>query len=333
MTGRRAARAAAHLATIGEKIMTNRISGLFYALFAVAGTLAFAEPASAQATRTWVSGVGDDANPCSRTAPCRTFAGTISKTAAGGEINCLDPGGMGAVTITKSITILCDHTTAGILVSGQNGVIINAGAADTVVLSGLDFEGFGQGLSGIRVLQVGNVVIRNSSIRGFATSGISFEPVNIGTSLTVDNVTIVDSVTGIRVLPQANAAATFSVNNVRVSNSGGAGLQVASATNTNLKGTVTNSLFTGNSGDGIVTGTSLVPSPLQLLIKDTVVNGNEIGLVATGAATLVQVSGSEIVHNDTGLSVSDGASLTSYGDNVLVSNGVNGSFTGQGTKK
>lgn len=61
-----------------------------------------AAPAQAQASRTWVSGVGDDANPCSRTAPCKTFAGTISKTAAKGEINVMDPGGYGAVTITKS---------------------------------------------------------------------------------------------------------------------------------------------------------------------------------------------------------------------------------------
>src|ERR1700740_1451200 len=82
-------------------------------------------PASAQATRTWVSGVGDDVNPCSRTAPCKTFPGAISKTAAGGEINCLDPGGFGAVTIVKSITIDCTETLAGILVAGTNGVTIN----------------------------------------------------------------------------------------------------------------------------------------------------------------------------------------------------------------
>src|SRR5882724_11080869 len=76
-------------------------------------------PANAQATRTWVSGVGDDANPCSRTAPCKTFAGAISKTAGGGEINVLDPGGFGGVTITKSITISSTFE-AGVLVSGTN---------------------------------------------------------------------------------------------------------------------------------------------------------------------------------------------------------------------
>ena|SRR6516162_3473324 len=87
--------------------------------------LLVASSASAQATRTWVSGVGDDANPCSRTAPCKTFAGAISKTAAAGEINVLDPGGFGAVTITKSIRIISDHIEAGVLVSGSNGITVN----------------------------------------------------------------------------------------------------------------------------------------------------------------------------------------------------------------
>src|SRR6202140_1338846 len=99
------------------------------------------EPAHAQATRTWVSGVGDDANPCSRTAPCKTFAGAISKTAASGEITCLDPGGFGALTITKAITISCESGTAGVLVSGTNGFVVAAGAADTVILKGLDIDG------------------------------------------------------------------------------------------------------------------------------------------------------------------------------------------------
>src|ERR1700756_674202 len=95
-------------------------------------------PAHAQASRTWVSGVGDDANPCSRTAPCKTFAGAISKTAAGGEINVLDPGGFGAVTITKSITISSVGFEAGVLVSGTNGIVVSAGPADSVTLEGLD---------------------------------------------------------------------------------------------------------------------------------------------------------------------------------------------------
>ncbi len=158
--------------------------------------------ALAQATRTWVSGVGDDANPCSRTAPCKTFAGAISKTAAGGEINTLDPGAYGTVTITKSITIRSDHLEAGVLASSTNGITINAGASDRVVLEGLDIEGAGSGgatgLNGIRVLNAGSLLIVRNSIRNFMT-GID---INSGSQLKIavqDNIIANNSVAGISV--------------------------------------------------------------------------------------------------------------------------------------
>src|ERR1700749_2323820 len=118
----------------------SHITGMLaVALFA----LAWAAPAQAKATRTWVSGTGDDVNPCSLTAPCKTFAGAISKTAASGEIDALDPGGVGNVTINKSITL--DGTTGAgfgsILASGVSAIIINAGANDTVVLRNLSLTG------------------------------------------------------------------------------------------------------------------------------------------------------------------------------------------------
>src|SRR6202008_3870633 len=109
----------------GLKSMTRLIKMLSLAATAMLFGLCFATPASAQATRTWISGVGDDVNPCSRTAPCKTFAGAISKTAPGGEIDVLDPGGFGAVTITKSITLDGGGGIVGsILFSGVNGVLI-----------------------------------------------------------------------------------------------------------------------------------------------------------------------------------------------------------------
>src|SRR4051812_6886044 len=135
--------------------------------------IALAVPTAAfgQATRTWVSGVGDDANPCSRTAPCKTFAGAISKTANGGEINCLDPGGFGGVTITKSIVIKCHYTEGGVLVSGTNAVVINATATDKITLRGLDINGLGVGaqtsLVGVKVLQAKSVHILDSEIYRF----------------------------------------------------------------------------------------------------------------------------------------------------------------------
>lgn len=149
-------------------------------LFAIAiGTFAIcmkAAPARAQATRTWVSGVGDDANPCSRTAPCKTFAGAISKTAAGGEINVLDPGGFGGVTITKSISIIAVGSEAGVLVSGTNGIIVNVAATtDKVLLEGLDIEGLGTGLNGVTIVGSGRTTIRKCSIRHFTQNGVNLQ--------------------------------------------------------------------------------------------------------------------------------------------------------------
>jgi hypothetical protein len=129
-------------------------------------------PVQAQATRTWVSGVGDDANPCSRTAPCKTFAGAISKTAAGGEINVLDPGGFGTVTITKSISII-STVEAGVLAAGTNGIVVSVLPTDRVLLEGLDIEGVNTGLNGIQIIGGGRTTIRKCSIRNFTQNGVN----------------------------------------------------------------------------------------------------------------------------------------------------------------
>lgn len=157
----------------------------------VLGCAMAAPPASGQATRTWVSGVGDDANPCSRTAPCKTFAGAISKTFIGGEIDALDDGGFGTLTITKSITIDGGGHEAGILASGTNGINVSiAPSSDdpnrTVVLRGLTINGTGAngtigtntGLRGINVLNNGAVSLRLENVRiaNFAQHGIDLRP-------------------------------------------------------------------------------------------------------------------------------------------------------------
>jgi hypothetical protein len=147
--------------------------------------LALPASASAQATRTWVSGVGDDANPCSRTAPCKTFAGAISKTANGGEINCLDPGGFGGVTIGKSLTIKCQYTEGGVLVAGTNAIVINATATDKITLRGLDINGTGVGapisLVGVKILSAKHVNIFDSEIYRFQ-AGVVQAPTSAATT-------------------------------------------------------------------------------------------------------------------------------------------------------
>src|SRR6266851_9692412 len=159
------------------------------ALIVVCFTLAVASAAQAQASRTWVSGVGDDANPCSRTAPCKTFAGAISKTAAGGEIDCLDPGGFGAVTITKSLTIDCNGVAGGILAAGTNGVNVNA-AGIVVNLRNLVINGAGTGLIGINFIAGAALNLDNVTVMGFGGGtavGVKFSPNSANAVLEMNN--------------------------------------------------------------------------------------------------------------------------------------------------
>src|SRR2546430_12992213 len=148
-----------------EGIMRRTSLSLGFTVISFAIVLQAAS-AHAQATRTWVSGVGDDANPCSRVAPCKTFAGAISKTAPSGEINCIDPGGFGAVTITKSITIDCGGTFGSILAALTNGININ-GAAITVNLRNLSINGVGNGLLGINFITGNSLTLTNVNVMNF----------------------------------------------------------------------------------------------------------------------------------------------------------------------
>jgi hypothetical protein len=181
----------------------------------------------AQASRTWVSGVGDDANPCIRTAPCKTFAGAISKTTAGGEINCLDPGGFGGVTITKSITIRCDHVEAGVLVSGTNGITVAAGATDRVILEGLDIEGLGTGLQGVSITSGKEIYIIRCSIRHFTGNGVNMTSSTSGGHVFINDSFILFNAGGVNVAAANNVA---SITNSSMLSNTSFGVQANSAT-------------------------------------------------------------------------------------------------------
>ena len=183
----------------------NKIRLAFCASLFVVITLTLASLGQAQATRTWVSGVGDDANPCSRTAPCKTFAGAISKTATGGEISVLDPGGFGAVTITKSITIDGTGVLAGIIASGVTGIIINTDGKGSVRIRGLSINGAGTGIHGINVIAANKVTVEDTVIDGFVKSGINIA----AGAVFVRNTTIRNNAgTGINVVTSGQAAIT-----------------------------------------------------------------------------------------------------------------------------
>lgn len=222
-----------------------RQSTLLATLVACAVTLlATALPAHAQATRTWVSGVGDDANPCSRTAPCKTFAGAISKTAVNGIINCLDPAGYGAVTITKSIEIDCHHVIGSVLVSGTNGINIS-GAGINVTLRGLSVEGIGTGLIGVNILQANAVHIEQCRIWGFQAGSARGVSITSGAiKVFISDTTFAENGTGATggsIISAPSAASSLTVDRVSVTNS-----VFGLASNFNSKVSIGRSVFNGN---------------------------------------------------------------------------------------
>jgi hypothetical protein len=252
------------------------VSAVFLALLAM--------PANAQATRTWVSGVGDDVNPCSRTAPCKTFAGAISKTAVSGEINCLDPGGFGAVTITKSITIDCESIPAGVVVSGTAGINVSGGGI-VVNLRGLDIDGIGgAGTTGINIIQAGAVHIRKSIIYGFS-NGIGFAG---GGTLVVDDTVV-----------QSNGS-----NGILLNGGGG-------SINVTLRGVVVH----GNAASGVVIASG------GALIDRSTLAFNGTGLSVNGG--IAMIGNSTITGNGTGAAAPSGT-LFSFKQNQIAGNAADG---------
>jgi Periplasmic copper-binding protein (NosD) len=269
-----------------------RSSILFAALGLVIMPMVGITSAQAQATRTWVSGVGDDVNPCSRTAPCKTFAGAISKTQAGGEINCLDPGGFGGVTITKSLTIKCHYTEGGVLVAGTNAIVINALATDNVTLKGLDINGIGVGaqtsLVGVKVLQAANVHIIDSEIYRFKT-GVDVNPTSTAKVVVADS-HIHDNGVGVVSAP-AGAGVGFIVTTLRnnlIANNG-CGIGVSSA--------ATNASTPDNTGNGC--GVAAPPGFAKTTVDEIYHNGiydNNIGVLTRGTGT-AEIAYNEITDN------------------------------------
>lgn len=277
-----------------------------------------ASPLWAQATRTWVSGVGDDANPCSRTAPCKTFAGAISKTVDGGEINVLDAGGYGAVTITKSITIDGGGAFASILASSTNGVVINAAGA-IVTLRNLFINGAppsSPGLRGIKVFAAARVVIENCRIFGFSQRGISIEP-NTGTSMiiVISDTTVMNSgLTGIAIQAAVVPPPTMftTLNRVTVSGSANYGLYADSGSRL----TVRDSILSQN-GTGIATAAMNAATDVDIL--NSVLSNNSTGIQAS-SSSIVRISGVTITRNAVNGFSFNGGTVYSFGNNYVAGN-------------
>ncbi|HYD25478.1 MAG TPA: hypothetical protein VEB68_11840 [Croceibacterium sp.] len=317
----------------------------FVALSGLAGFLAVASlavsaaPAQAQATRTFVSGVGNDADPCSRTAPCRTFAGAFNKTAPGGEINCLDPGGYGGLTINKSISIVCTYTEGGSLVAGAgvNGITVNAGTTDSVFLRGIDFHGATTATNGLRILAGGSVHLQDSVIRRFnASSGLGIRI----TPSTATRVTIVDTTIesngsgatggGILVQPTgAGGSARVLLNRVTLANNANNALHVDTTGGSNAAGVtvvVRDSTFSGSS-NGIHFFTPVGGTAATAMITDSLVfNNTTNGILGNGANVRVRVARTTITGNNVGVNPGGSSNVNDLGGNLLIGNTNNNTF-------
>jgi hypothetical protein len=291
-------------------------------LIVVAGSASLATPAFAQATRTWVSGVGDDVNPCSRTAPCKTFAGAISKTAANGEINAIDPGGFGSLTITKSITVDGNGAHASILSANTNGFIIN-GAGIVVTLRNLSINGAGTAAgNGIRILNAAAVNIDNVTITGLGGTGTAGRGIAIETSAADVRVSVTNSRLynianhGIVSAPTAGNV-ILDVDRTQILRGGAGGIVLIGSTRASISNSV---LSSHGSGAGL----ALEQATATANVANTVISNNGVGIAnGTGGASTTRLYGSTVTGNvDQGLLIASG-SILSYGTNFIAGNGGN----------
>ena len=292
---------------------------------------AFASFAQAQATRTWVSGVGDDANPCSRTAPCKTFAGAISKTAASGEIDCVDSGGFGAVTITKSITIDGTGVMAGILSAGTNGVNVNdvnSGSPNTIVvtLRALSINGAGTGINGINFTSGKAVNVIGCVIQGGTGSGIN---VSLNTT-TQAQLTVTDCAVkkwggdGISIGNVQNGAIRYTIERTLVAENNN-GIHVKGA---NSLGTARNCVVVANTTNGVfadaVSGVAVIRL-WSCQITGNLGNGVRSGNAGNAGIPVVEIAQNEIDQNaGTGVLVTAPGTVETFTNNSIKGNGTNG---------
>ncbi|HEX8653588.1 MAG TPA: right-handed parallel beta-helix repeat-containing protein [Pyrinomonadaceae bacterium] len=274
--------------------------------------------AQAQA-RTWVSGTGNDMDPCSRTAPCKTFAGALSKTSAGGQINVIDAGAYGPVTITKAITIDASESFAGILGTGTNGIVVNAGDKDVVVIRGLTIDGNESGLDGITFIAGGKLHVEDCRITHFSQRGINFAPTD-KSELFVKDTIIRDNVqAGILVQPTTGAA-TVSIEHTRLEGNAN-GLSVVDSAQV----TVRDSIMANNVTNGVL---ALATNASNEIVMESCVTTNNVnGIKASGSGAntaTVQISNVTVTHNGTGLLTAAGGSILSYTNNTIGANKTDG---------
>jgi hypothetical protein len=280
-----------------------------------------AAPMQAGPNRTWVSGHGTDSGPCTLAAPCRTFAFALTQTAAGGEIDVLDPADYGPVTITKSISIVNDGVgVAAIGTSSGNAITIDAGASDNVHLRGLTIEGLGSGSIGIQFDTGGNLVIENCVIGNFVTAGINIVP-STSSSFSVSNTIVSNNLAnGILVVPIVSAVVTGVLSDVTANNNfNGIFVNGRLTTGASLNVTIVDSVASNNHSFGVVAASASGNAATAVTLRNVVAGNNGTGLGA-GRNAILRVAHSVVTGNNTGVNTSGDGILNSYVDNDINGN-------------
>ena len=301
--------------------MMTKVRPLFIATPLVLGLAA--GPAQALLPRTFVSANGNDANTCGRATPCRSFQIAHDKASAGGEINVLDPAGYGALTITKSISVVNDGVgSAGVLVpAGATGITINAGPNDAINLRGLAIEGTGVGSTGIAFSTGGFLTIENCVVRNLTGSGIALGP-SASTSMAISSTLVADNgAHGIYVQPSGSGAVSAVFTRVEARNNGQNGIGVYGNFSTgSVKATIADSSAVNNGDTGFLSYSVAGKAVTGVMVVRSVSDHNVTGLFATSANAVLWVGQSSVTNNTSGWGTVGTAVLLSYGDNTIDGN-------------
>jgi hypothetical protein len=318
----------------------HTIARLTLTLGLALASVLFAAPGEATTlAHTWVASTGSDGANCDRPTPCATFQGAYNNTAAGGEITCVDSGDFDGVTISESITTNCENTIAS---NGTEGSAFYAtfsiitGASDTVILKGLDVDGLADGCNGSALILfhgAGTLHLQNVKVNHLlgSCSGVYFGATGAAT-LDVSNSDITDNgnsstAAGIDIQPSSGVQAKISIENSRINNNN-FGIIADGTLGGIIKGTITDSVVSGNSQNGITVSGSGSSAVFQ--VDRTTVGGNgNHGLAAAGSGSGMLVSNTNVFNNGGGLFTETGGALFSYGNNhVNGNNGADGTFSG-----
>jgi hypothetical protein len=300
---------------------------------AVTATLALSLSAQAASlTRTFVSAAGLDTNPCTVTAPCRTFAAAYTATAPNGIVAALDPAGYGSFTITGPVTIDGHGWAAITMPEGGRGIVVNAGASDTVLLRGLIVDGGGNGgphSEGILFNSGGSLTVDGCVVRNLP-HGMDFNAnATTAVSLAISNSYFENYTTGLAISNSNSGALTVAISRTAFNN-GNYGLSVYGYDTGPVAVAVTDSIAANNAYNGFLVNTTYGRQPVSNLTLTNVqaVNNSGIGIQASGTNATLWLAHSTVAGNASGFSADTSGVINSFGNNYFADNGANtGSLT------